>query len=165
MALCAHLLLPLSMMHSLVWTAVLQQGAALSAQWCSLLPPLQVKHYRVKKQTKFLEFRQMLADDLEVPLEQQRFWTWAKRQNSTYRPNNILTPADDERRVMDLKVHYPAKGGLTCQVVELLARHAALACFGVYRPASFVLEVWMDAVCLQAQFVFQQLLSPGASSH
>eukprot|EP00891_Asterochloris_glomerata_P000046 jgi/Astpho2/46/Aster-07498 len=62
-----------------------------------------VKHYRVKKQTKFQEFRQMLADDLEVPLEQQRFWTWAKRQNSTYRPNNILTPADDEKRVMDLK--------------------------------------------------------------
>ena len=82
---------------------MLQTGAALSAhQLCC--GPLQVKHYRVKKQTKFLEFRQMLAGDLEVPLEQQRFWTWAKRQNSTYRPNNILTSADDERRVMDLKV-------------------------------------------------------------
>ena len=83
---------------------MLQIGAALSAHWLCC-GTLQVKHYRVKKQTKFLEFRQMLADDLEVPLEQQRFWTWAKRQNSTYRPNNILTPADDERRVMDLKVH------------------------------------------------------------
>ena len=59
----------------------------------------------MKKQTKFLELLQLLADDLEVLLEQQRFWTWAKRQNSTCRPNNILTPADDTRRVRDLKVH------------------------------------------------------------
>ena len=94
----------LRMRWSLMEPAVLQRCAALSAHWLCH-GPVQVKHYRVKKQTKFLEFRKMLADDLEVPLEQQRFWTWAKRQNSTYRPNNILTPADDERRVMDLKVH------------------------------------------------------------
>ena len=58
----------------------------------------------MKKQTHFLEFHQMLADNLQVPLEQQRFWTWAKRQNSTYRPCSTLTAADDERQVMDLEV-------------------------------------------------------------
>ena len=58
----------------------------------------------MERQTTFLEFRQMLADDLEVPLEQQRFWTWARRQNSTYRPKSVLR-AGDETRVMDLKVH------------------------------------------------------------
>lgn len=68
----------------------------------------------------------MLADDLEVPLEQQRFWTWAKRQNSTYRPNNILTPADDEKRVMDLKVHSTAEGGFTHQAVGLPAETCSL---------------------------------------
>ena len=79
-------------------------GAALSIHWLCY-GPLQVKHYRVKKQTRFLEFRQMLANELRVPLEQQRFWTWNWRQNSTHRPSDTLTPADDEKRVMDLKVH------------------------------------------------------------
>ena len=87
----------------MICSAKVRSGATLSVQWlCS--GPLQVKHYRVKKQTQFLDFRQMLADDLQVPLEQQCFWTWAKRQNSTCRPNKTLTAADDTRQVRDLKV-------------------------------------------------------------
>ncbi len=45
----------------------------------------------------------MLANTLGVPLEQQRFWTWGRRQNSIHRPNSVLR-ASDETRVMDLRV-------------------------------------------------------------
>lgn len=39
----------------------------------------------MKKQMLFGEFRELVAKDMGVPLEQQRFWTFAKRQNSTVR--------------------------------------------------------------------------------
>lgn len=44
-----------------------------------------MKNFRVKKQTLFGDFRKLVAEELGVPVEQQRFWTFAKRQNGTLR--------------------------------------------------------------------------------
>lgn len=46
---------------------------------------VQVKTFRVKKQMLFGDFRGLVAKELGVPLEQQRFWTFARRQNNTLR--------------------------------------------------------------------------------
>lgn len=54
---------------------------------------VQVKTFRVKKQMLFGEFRELVAEELGVPLEQQRFWTFAKRQNSTLRCRAAPLPA------------------------------------------------------------------------
>ena len=43
------------------------------------------------------------APEMGVPLEKQRWWTWAKRQNSTYRPASPLTEQQMHMRVMDIK--------------------------------------------------------------
>jgi ICP0-binding domain of Ubiquitin-specific protease 7 len=68
---------------------------------CAFAP--QVRSFRVKKQTLFADFRRQLAAELGVPLEAQRFWMWAKRQNNTFRPSRMLTLQDDALRVMDLR--------------------------------------------------------------
>lgn len=53
---------------------------------------LQVKQYRVKKQTPLREFREQLAADMGVPVHQQRLWTFAKRQNNTLRCSHAGAP-------------------------------------------------------------------------
>ena len=40
---------------------------------------------RVRKDMKWGDLRQLAAEQLSVPVSSQRFWTWAKRQNGTYR--------------------------------------------------------------------------------
>lgn len=50
-----------------------------------MLAAAQVKNFRVKKQMLFGDFRKLVAEELSVPVEHQRFWTFAKRQNSTLR--------------------------------------------------------------------------------
>ncbi|EIE26652.1 cysteine proteinase [Coccomyxa subellipsoidea C-169] len=72
-------------------------------RWFDLADQEKVKTFRVKKQMLFGEFRELVAEELGVPLEQQRFWTFAKRQNSTLRPARALQPSEDEARVTDLK--------------------------------------------------------------
>ncbi|KAK9819401.1 hypothetical protein WJX81_005916 [Elliptochloris bilobata] len=62
----------------------------------------QVKALRVKKQMLFRDFRQMAAEELGVPVERQRWWKWAKRQNGTLRPTSPLADADNALTVMDV---------------------------------------------------------------
>jgi hypothetical protein len=45
----------------------------------------QVKQFRVRRATPLREFREQLAAEMGVPLEKQRLWTFAKRQNNTLR--------------------------------------------------------------------------------
>ena len=45
----------------------------------------QVKPERVKKETTYGELKRKLAEELGVDPARQRFWTFAKRQNSTVR--------------------------------------------------------------------------------
>ena len=40
-----------------------------------------------------------VAKEFGVPVQFQRFWLWAKRQNHTYRPNRPLTPLEEAQSV------------------------------------------------------------------
>lgn len=72
-----------------------------------------VKSYRIKKQTKFTDFKLMVAEDLGIPVEKQRYWTWARRQNHTYRPARPLRPDEEELSLMDLREHREQGGPTT----------------------------------------------------
>lgn len=85
---------------------------------------MQVESFRVKKQTTLGQFKQMMADKWNVPVDRQRLWTWATRQNRSIRPSNILDVKDDEIRVCDVRVcrfmpclvlhHFPGAAGKAC---------------------------------------------------
>lgn len=40
-----------------------------------------------------------VAKEFGIPVQFQRFWIWAKRQNHTYRPNRPLTPQEELQSV------------------------------------------------------------------
>lgn len=40
-----------------------------------------------------------VAKEFGVPVQFQRFWLWAKRQNHTYRPNRPLTHLEETQTV------------------------------------------------------------------
>lgn len=40
-----------------------------------------------------------VAKEFGIPVQFQRFWLWAKRQNHTYRPNRPLTPQEEAQSV------------------------------------------------------------------
>ena len=40
-----------------------------------------------------------MAKEFGIPVQFQRFWLWAKRQNHTYRPNRPLTPQEEVQSV------------------------------------------------------------------
>jgi len=40
-----------------------------------------------------------VAKEFNIPVQFQRFWLWAKRQNHTYRPNRPLTPMEEAQSV------------------------------------------------------------------
>lgn len=44
-------------------------------------------------------FQEDVAKELGIPVQYQRFWLWAKRQNHTYRPNRPLTPQEEAQSV------------------------------------------------------------------
>jgi ubiquitin-specific protease-like protein len=40
-----------------------------------------------------------VAKEFGIPIQFQRYWLWAKRQNHTYRPNRPLTPLEETQSV------------------------------------------------------------------
>ncbi|XP_004502025.1 ubiquitin C-terminal hydrolase 13-like isoform X2 [Cicer arietinum] len=62
-----------------------------------------VRSFRVQKQTPFNVFKEEVAKEFGVPVQFQRFWLWAKRQNHTYRPNRPLTHAEEAQTVGQLR--------------------------------------------------------------
>ncbi|XP_071706732.1 ubiquitin C-terminal hydrolase 12-like [Rutidosis leptorrhynchoides] len=62
-----------------------------------------VRSFRIQKQTPFSLFKEDVAKELGIPVQCQRFWLWAKRQNHTYRPNRPLTPLEEAQSVGHLK--------------------------------------------------------------
>ncbi|KAF5446364.1 hypothetical protein F2P56_031999 [Juglans regia] len=44
-----------------------------------------------------------VAKEFGIPVQCQRFWFWAKRQNHTYRPNRPLTPQEEAQSVGQLR--------------------------------------------------------------
>ncbi|XP_056164532.1 ubiquitin C-terminal hydrolase 12-like isoform X1 [Syzygium oleosum] len=62
-----------------------------------------VRSFRVQKQTPFQLFKEEVAKEFGIPVQCQRFWLWAKRQNHTYRPNRPLTPQEEAQSVGQLR--------------------------------------------------------------
>ncbi|XP_021296357.1 ubiquitin carboxyl-terminal hydrolase 13-like [Herrania umbratica] len=62
-----------------------------------------VRSFRIQKQTPFNVFKEEVAKEFGVPVQYQRFWLWAKRQNHTYRPNRPLTPQEEAQLVGQLR--------------------------------------------------------------
>ncbi|XP_071910827.1 ubiquitin C-terminal hydrolase 12-like isoform X4 [Coffea arabica] len=54
-----------------------------------------VRSFRIQKQMPFNLFKEEVAKEFGIPVQYQRFWIWAKRQNHTYRPNRPLTPQEE----------------------------------------------------------------------
>lgn len=48
------------------------------------------------------DIQEEVAKEFGVPVQFQRFWLWAKRQNHTYRPNRPLTHAEEAQTVIFL---------------------------------------------------------------
>ncbi|KAJ7975928.1 ubiquitin carboxyl-terminal hydrolase 12 [Quillaja saponaria] len=70
-----------------------------------------VRSFHIQKQTPFSLFKEEVAKVFGIPVEFQRFWIWAKRQNHTYRPNRPLTSHEEAQSVGQLrevsnKTHY-----------------------------------------------------------
>ncbi|KAJ9540076.1 hypothetical protein OSB04_026582 [Centaurea solstitialis] len=62
-----------------------------------------VRSFRIQKQISFALFKEDVAKELGIPVQCQRFWLWAKRQNHTYRPNRPLTPQEEAQSVGHLR--------------------------------------------------------------
>ncbi|XP_026426184.1 ubiquitin carboxyl-terminal hydrolase 12-like isoform X3 [Papaver somniferum] len=62
-----------------------------------------VRSFRIQKQMPFNLFKEEVAKEFGVPVQFQRFWLWAKRQNHTYRPNRPLTPQEETQSVGQLR--------------------------------------------------------------
>ncbi|KAJ1285596.1 hypothetical protein BS78_03G290900 [Paspalum vaginatum] len=50
-----------------------------------------INSFRAPKNMSINDVKEELSKQLGIPVESQRFWLWAKRQNSTYRPSRPLT--------------------------------------------------------------------------
>ncbi|KAK6126581.1 hypothetical protein DH2020_039692 [Rehmannia glutinosa] len=59
-----------------------------------------VRNFRIQKQMPFNLFKEEVAKEFGIPVQFQRFWIWAKRQNHTYRPNRPLTPQEEAQTWM-----------------------------------------------------------------
>ncbi|CAD6270085.1 unnamed protein product [Miscanthus lutarioriparius] len=62
-----------------------------------------VRSFRIQKQLPFTSFKEEVAKEFGIPVQFQRFWLWAKRQNHTYRPNRPLTPHEEAQSVGQLR--------------------------------------------------------------
>lgn len=71
-----------------------------------------------------------VAKEFGIPVQFQRFWLWAKRQNHTYRPNRPLTPLEEAQSVSTYLLSFHC--GILCgfkyycsctMLVGLLYRH------------------------------------------
>ncbi|KAJ1410275.1 Ubiquitin specific protease, conserved site [Sesbania bispinosa] len=62
-----------------------------------------VRSFRVQKQMSFNLFKEEVAKEFGIPVQFQRFWLWAKRQNHTYRPNRPLTHIEETQSVGQLR--------------------------------------------------------------
>ncbi|XP_013611723.1 PREDICTED: ubiquitin carboxyl-terminal hydrolase 13 isoform X1 [Brassica oleracea var. oleracea] len=62
-----------------------------------------VRSFRIQKQTPFQQFKEEMAKEFGVPVQLQRYWIWAKRQNHTYRPNRPLLPHEEQQTVGQIR--------------------------------------------------------------
>ncbi|ONM37531.1 Ubiquitin carboxyl-terminal hydrolase 13 [Zea mays] len=62
-----------------------------------------VNSFRAPKNMSINEVKEELSKEFGIPVECQRFWVWAKRQNCTYRPSRPLTSQEETSTIGVLK--------------------------------------------------------------
>ncbi|KAI3837023.1 hypothetical protein MKW98_005356 [Papaver atlanticum] len=62
-----------------------------------------VRSFHIQKQMPFNLFKEEVAKEFGVPVQFQRFWLWAKRQNHTYRPHRPLTLQEETQPIGQLR--------------------------------------------------------------
>ncbi|XP_016486549.2 ubiquitin C-terminal hydrolase 12 isoform X1 [Nicotiana tabacum] len=62
-----------------------------------------VRTFRIQKQMPFTQLKEEVAKELGIPVQFQRYWIWAKRQNHTYRPDRALTAHEETQSVGQLR--------------------------------------------------------------
>ncbi|KAI3930945.1 hypothetical protein MKW92_011609 [Papaver armeniacum] len=62
-----------------------------------------VRSFRIQKQMSFKLFKEEVAKELGVPVQFQRFWLWATRENQSYRLNRPLTFHEEAKSVGKLR--------------------------------------------------------------
>ncbi|KAK2634511.1 hypothetical protein Ddye_029303 [Dipteronia dyeriana] len=62
-----------------------------------------VVSFRIQKQMSFNNFKEEVTKEFGIPVQFQRFWLWAKRQNHTYRPNRPLSLQEEAQSVGQLR--------------------------------------------------------------
>ncbi|XP_047962654.1 ubiquitin C-terminal hydrolase 12-like isoform X1 [Salvia hispanica] len=107
-----------------------------------------VRNFRIQRQMRFNIFKEEVAKEFGIPVQFQRFWMWAKRQNHTYRPNRPLTPQDEAQTVgslreisskvygAELKLFLEVEFGLDLQSIPLpeITKDDILLFFKLYDP-------------------------------
>lgn len=53
-----------------------------------------------------LEFKQMIADKWHIPVDRQRYWHWATRQNQSVRVSVPVGADSDTTKVCELRVSF-----------------------------------------------------------
>ncbi len=89
---------------------------------------MQVKSFRVQKQTLFGEFRGQLETEFGVPRARQRLWFWEQRPNFTLRPWQPVPPDADEQQVQTVRTPRNVKNPHQQGANELFLWLGALLC-------------------------------------
>ncbi|KAL4423841.1 hypothetical protein ABPG75_001142 [Micractinium tetrahymenae] len=74
-----------------------------SAHFFDLVDHDQVRTFKMARKAPFSELRRLVAEEMGVPPEKQRFWRWAQRQNSTYRPAQVLKLESEDQPISTIK--------------------------------------------------------------
>ncbi|KAH0756501.1 hypothetical protein KY290_026771 [Solanum tuberosum] len=62
-----------------------------------------VRTFCIEKQKPFTQLKEEVAKAFGIPVQFQRYWIWAKRQNHTYRPDRALTAQEETQLVGELR--------------------------------------------------------------
>ncbi|KAI8556267.1 hypothetical protein RHMOL_Rhmol05G0239600 [Rhododendron molle] len=62
-----------------------------------------VRSFRIKRLMPFNLFKEVVAKEFGIPVQFQRFWLWAKRENNTYRPDRPVKPRQEAKPVGHLR--------------------------------------------------------------
>ena len=76
---------------------------ASAALWDKLVNAVQIEGIKVKKFSKFKEFREKMAPVLGIAPEAQLWYGWHRRKNETYRPKKLYSDRQDEDFVCHLR--------------------------------------------------------------
>lgn len=68
--------------------------------WCAIFSNIGYKSSILLDENIIIWYvQEEVAKEFGIPIQFQRYWLWAKRQNHTYRPNRPLTPMEEAQSV------------------------------------------------------------------